>query len=227
MYVYTYTNIQTYIYIHTHSLAKQYQQYFGHNERFSLFSLCLVIDASSMLLLEWKQPHWMFIYLITPPNKHTRARTRFFLNPVTKVHIIWSGIPSASLHFINKSIPYILQRGISGNPESHPMLGSCLCQFEKRLRWERLWTPSCSLQLLGPWIQEPIHSRRRREGTHWQNEFTFVQQYKANSSFKKLHFWENYIYRCIEVLLPQKPYRCCTITSWITHHLASELQELG
>lgn len=108
------------------------------------------------------------------------------------------------------------------------MLGSCLCQSEKKLRWKRLWTPSCSLQLLGPWIQEPIHSRRRREGAHWQNEFTFVKQYKTNSSFKEQRLWEkNYHLQVISSIF-HTYILTLQFNNFINgHNLASELEELG
>lgn len=65
------------------------------------------------------------------------------------------------------------------------MLGSCLSQSEKKRWWKRLWTPSCSLQLVGPWIQEPIHSRRRREGGTLAKWIHLCEVLTTNSSFKK------------------------------------------
>ena len=87
------------------------------------------------------------------------------------------------------------QRNPVCQPRTVPMLGSCLSQGWGKAAMKRLWTPSCWLQLLGPWIQEPIHSERRRERAHWRHEFIFVDSQNTNSSFQtndKLLTWLRY-----------------------------------
>lgn len=117
--------------------------------------------------------------------------------PVSEVHIcgsFYKQIPSASNRTKYKCMRCVVtdrrnQRNLACQAGIHPMLGSCLPPPENQRWWKRLWTPSCSLQLLGPWTQEPIHSDEAEGGGTLARWIHLCGPAKTNSSLKK--YWKN------------------------------------